>query len=276
MIRYMKMGLLIFMLLIVPRVLFAQYPVFGDERRPKGKVISFTERCYETTQGAPVLVSKNKFTYDQKGVLIERIIYDTIDSTKTEQKVVYVYEDGELYEEVGENYKIRYAYDDNGKKLAEKYSSINVNHLKRFDYNMNGQLIKSTNYNSKGKLLYTETFKYDDQKTLLMFFHTVPDSTSKSFQAIYTKDAKGKRLSERVYATTGYILYSKQFEYDQEGQLAAEIHYNYAGAYDFTSKFKYSYDQVGNWISLVNKNKASSYLTTRVIEYSSDMVKKQR
>ena len=263
----LKIGFLITILSVVPNLLHAQYPVFGDERRPKGKIKSFTESCYETSQGAGVLVSKNKFSYDQKGLLIERIIYDTIDSTKTEQKVTYVYEDGELYEEVGETYKIRHAYDDNGKKLAEKYSSNDVNHLKRYDYNVNGQLVKLTNYNNKGKLLYTETFKYDDQKVLQIFFHNVPDSTLKSFQSIYTTDVKGKRLSERVYASTGFIRHTNKFEYDQQGQLSAEVRYNYAGAFEFKNTFKYSYDKAGNWISLVNKNKSSSYLTVRVIEY---------
>src|SRR5690349_13112219 len=133
MIRYMRVAFILSLLLIVPYVLYGQYPVFGDERRPKGSIKSFTESCYDTSQGIKLLVSKNKFNYDQKGVLIERIVYDTIDSNKVYQKVSYIYEDGELFEELGETYSIRHAYDDKGKKLAEKYTSANVNYLKRYD-----------------------------------------------------------------------------------------------------------------------------------------------
>lgn len=268
MIKYMKVGFLLSMLLIVPSVLYSQYPVFGDEKRPKGNIKSFTESCYNTSQGEKLLVSRNKFNYDEKGVLIERIVYDTIDSTLVDQKVSYVYEDGELFEEVGETYRLRYAYDNKGKKLAEKYTSASISYLKRYDYNTDGQVAKLVSYSSKGKLLYSESFKYDDQKALLKFSHTVPDSTDKSFQAIYTSDVKGKRLSERVYAVSGYMLYTNKFTYDSEGQLIEELRYNYSGAYDFKKSFKYVYDKAGNWVSLVHKNKSSSYLTIREIQYN--------
>ncbi|RZK81259.1 MAG: hypothetical protein EOO92_05240, partial [Pedobacter sp.] len=119
----------------------------------------------------------------------------------------------------------------------------------------------------KGKLLYTESFKYDDQKALFTFFHTVPDSTSQSYQAIYTTDVKGRRLGERVYATNGYIKHSGRFDYDAQGQLIAETRYNYSGSFMFKNTFKYDYDKAGNWTYLVNKNKNSSYITKREIEY---------
>jgi len=266
--QFMKVGFLLIMLFIVPSVLYGQYPVFGDERRPKGNIKSFMESCYDTSQGIRLLVSKNKFNYDQKGLLIEKIVYDTIDSNKVNQKISYIYEDGELFEELGETYKIRHAYDDKGKKLAEKYTSANSNYLKRYDYNINDELINLTSYSSEGKLLYSESFKYDDQKALLKLIHTVPDSSDKSFQAIYTSDIKGRHLSERVYATSGYILYTNKFNYDSEGQLIEEVRYNYSGAFLFKKNFKYAYDKAGNWTSLVNKNKSSSYLTTREIQYN--------
>ncbi|WP_216854459.1 hypothetical protein [Pedobacter panaciterrae] len=264
----MKVGFLLSMLFLVPSVSYGQYPVFGDERRPKGNISSFMESCYDTSQGEKVLVSKNKFNYDQKGILIERIVYDTIDSAKVNQKVSYIYEDGELFEEVGQTYRIRYAYDERGKKLAEKYTSADVNYLKRYEYNILGQVIKLINYSSEGRLLYSESFKYDEQKVLLKFTHTVPDSTNKSYQAIYSSDVKGKRLSERVYAPNGYILYTSKFAYDSENQLMEEVRYNYSGAFDFKKSFKYVYDKTGNWTSLINKNKTSSYVTIREIQYN--------
>ncbi|NRF40382.1 hypothetical protein [Pedobacter foliorum] len=264
----MKVGFFLIMLLIVPSVLYGQYPVFGDERRPKGNIKSFMESCYDTSQGIKMLVSKNKFIYDQKGVLIERIVYDTIDSNKVSQKVSYIYEDDELFEELGETYRIRHVYDDKGKKLAEKYTSVNSDYLKRYDYSIDGELVRMTSYNSKGKLLYSESFKYDDQKALLKLIHIVPDSSDKSFQAIYTSDIKGRHLSTRVYATNGYILYTNKFNYDFEGQLNEEIRYNYSGAFLFKKRFKYVYDKAGNWTLLANKNKTSSYLTIREIQYN--------
>ena len=264
----MKVGFILSLLFLIPSFLYGQYPVFGDEKRPKGNITSFIESCYDTSQGINVLVSKNKFNYNQNGVLTERIVFDTIDSTKVYQKVSYIYEDGELFEEVGETYKIRYAYDDNGKKLAEKYTSANINYLKRYDYNTNGQVVKLVSYSSKGKLLYSESFKYDDQKALIKFAHTVPDSSDKSFLAIYTPDAKGKRMSERVYAATDYILYTSKFKYDSQDQLIEEMRYNYSGTYIFKKTFKYVYDKVGNWTSLIHKNKTSSYLTIRQIQYN--------
>jgi len=105
----MNARLVLLMLLLIPFGLSAQYPVIGKGKMPKGNIKSFTERCYDTSQGLSVLISKNTYSYNAEGVVIERKEYDTIDSLKVYQTISYVYEDGELIEEVGESYKISFA-----------------------------------------------------------------------------------------------------------------------------------------------------------------------
>ncbi|RZK70327.1 MAG: hypothetical protein EOO85_21210 [Pedobacter sp.] len=263
----MKSRLMLLILFLIPFGLSAQYPVIGKGKIPKGNITSFTERCYDTSQGISVLISKNTYNYSAEGIPIERKEYDTIDSLKVSQTISYIYEDGELIEEVGAGYKISFAYDDLGNKLAEKYASANTNDVKRFEYNSSGHLVKLVCYSAAGKLLYTHLFKHDNQNVLLKFSYLVPDSISKNYYAVYEVDMKGKRVGERVYAENDFILYNTKFDYDTHGEMTREARYNFNGSHSYTKKYEYIYDKYGNWTTLINKNKSSSYLITRQIYY---------
>ena len=244
-----------------------QYPVFGDAKKPKGKVRSFTESCYDISNGEKVLVLKDGYAYNQKGQLVSRFIYDTIDSTAIPTKITYIYEDDELAEEIGPSYNAIYLYDERGNKMVKKYSSKEDTYLERYSYNKNNLLIETVRYGDDKRLRFKETLKYTDFKTLLSRTYNVPDSASLSYFANYSLEPKGNVISERVYAANSYMKYSITYFYDDYYNKNEETRYTSNGNFESRSTFRYRYDAKENWISMVNKNKKSSYLTVRKINY---------
>ncbi len=245
----------------------AQYPVHGDAKKPAGRIKSFTEQCYDTSNKNKTLVVKRKYEYNASGKLLRCIIYDTIDSMVVEDTVTYKYEDQQLFEEVGKNYKARYLYDERGSVIAKKVRSPNLNFLNRNIYNQDNLLVETISYSPNNHLVSRDNFKYDDSKHLLIHQHTVTDTLDKSFRAVYTSDLYGNPFASRVYAVTSYLLYSSKFWYGDDNLLRSETRYNSSGSFLERKEYAYIKDARGNWISLKNKNKNSSYLTTRKIEY---------
>jgi len=244
-----------------------QYPVFGDAKKPKGKIRSFTESCYDLSSGEKVLVFKEGYAYSQKGQLVSKFIYDTIDSTASPIKITYVYEDDELAEEVGPGYNAIYLYDERGNKMVKKYTSENDTYLERYSYNKNNLLVETVRHGDDQRLRFKETLKYTDFKTLLSRTYNVPDSVSLSYFANYSLEPKGNVISERVYAANSYLKYSVTYFYDDHYNKNEETRYTSNGNFESRSTFRYRYDAKENWISMVNRNKKSSYLTVRKINY---------
>jgi hypothetical protein len=244
-----------------------QYPVYGDAKRPKGKIRSFTESCYDTSNGEKVLVFKEGYAYSQKGQLVTRFIYDTIDSTANPIKISYIYEDDELTEEVGPSYNAIYLYDERGNKMVKKYSSKDDTYLERYSYNKNNLLVETVRYGDDKRLRFKETLKYTDFKTLLSRTYNVPDSVSLSYFANYSLEPKGNVISERVYAANSFLKYSITYFYDDHYNKNEETRYTSNGYFESRSTFRYRYDVRDNWVSMINKNKKSSYLTVRKINY---------
>lgn len=248
---------------------FAQvkYPVFGDSKKLKGKVRSFTESCYDISNEEKVLVLKEGYAYNQKGQLVSRFIYDTIDSNATPAKISYTYEDDELAEEVGPTYNAIYLYDERGNKMVKKFISNDDTYLERYSYNKNNLLIETVRYGDDKRLRFKETLKYTDFKTLLSRTHNVPDSASLSYFANYSLEPKGNVISERVYAVNSFMKYSITYFYDDYYNKNEETRYTSNGNFESRSTFRYRYDSKENWISMVNKNKKSTYLVVRKINY---------
>lgn len=244
-----------------------QYPVFGDAKKPKGKIRSFTESCYDLSSGEKVLVFKEGYAYNQKGQLVSKFIYDTIDSTASPIKITFVYEDDELAEEIGPGYNAIYLYDERGNKMVKKYTSENDTYLERYSYNKNNLLVETVRHGDDQRLRFKETLKYTDFKTLLSRTYNVPDSVNLSYFANYSLEPKGNVISERVYAANSYLKYSVTYFYDDHYNKNEETRYTSNGNFEFRSTFRYRYDVRDNWISMVNKNKKSSYLTVRKINY---------
>ncbi|MHA4895380.1 hypothetical protein ACXZ1K_11545 [Pedobacter sp. PWIIR3] len=249
---------------------YAQFPVYGNSQKLKGKVKSFVETCYDTSFGNKTLVVKRNFIFDANGVLQQCIIYDTIDSNKIQDTIKYQYENKLLMQETAKEFVIRYLYDDKGNLSAKRYRSGTVNYLHRFVYNKENQMLEAVSYNNKNKLIFRDNFKYDDQNNMIGRSHFVADSLSESFNAAYTYDLQHNRFSERVYALTGYVLYFSKFWHDSDNNLVSDWRYNASGSFERRKEYTYLKDQFGNWINMVTKSKKNTFLTTRTIQYQSN------
>lgn len=268
---HMKIVTFVMFLLVVPLFnCLAQLPFYGDMQRPKGKVKSFTERCYETTGGINTLVQKRSYAYDLNGELIEQKIYNTIDSNAIEQTISYVYENKELSEEQGDGehgYRIKYMYYDNGNMMAKKYISDSVKSLERYEYDNKNNRSLRVCYDGYGELKLKEVYKYDNLNNLILKEWNDYDTISNSGSIAYSIEPTLLLGGERAYAPNGRLKYSITYEYDINNNIAQETRYTGGGFFDRKRKYAYDYDEKGNWLILNNKNKASTYLTKRDINY---------
>jgi len=267
----MKVVILVLFLFTFPLFnCLAQLPCYGDMRKPKGKVKSFTEQCYETTGGIKTLVQKRSYAYDLNGKLIEQKIYNTIDSNAIEQTISYVYEDKELSEERGDGehgYRIKYMYYDNGKMMAKKYISDSVKSLERYEYDDKNNRSLHVCYDGYGELKLKEVYKYDNLNNLILKEWNDYDTALNSGSIAYSIESTLLCSGERAYAPNGHLKYSITYEYDDNNNIVQEIRYTGGGFVDWKRKYAYEYDEKGNWLTLNNKNKASTYLTKRDINY---------
>jgi len=248
----------------------AQFPFYGNMRKPKGKVKAFMEKCYETTGGINTLVQKRSYDYDLNGKLIEQKIYSTIDSNAIQQTISYLYEDKELSEEQGDGeygYRIKYMYYDNGNMMAKKYISNSVKSLERYEYDDQSNRSLRVCYDGYGELKLREVYKYDNSNNLILKEWNDYDTTSNSGSIAYSIEPSLLLDGERAYASNGHLKYSITYEYDDKNNIAQEIRYTGSGFVDWKRKYLYEYDERGNWLTLRNKNKASTYLTKRDISY---------
>jgi len=271
--KYSQFGLLLFLLFLLtfpPFNCLAQLPFYGDMRRPKGKVQSFTEKCYETTGGINTLVQKRSYSYDLNGKLIEQKIYNTIDSNTIEQTISYVYEDKELSEEQGDGehgYRIKYMYYDSGKMMAKKYISDSVKSLERYEYDDKNNRSLRVCYDGYGELKLKEVYKYDGLNNLILKEWNDYGTTLNSGSIAYSIEPTLLLGGERAYASNGHLKHSITYEYDDNNNIVQEIRYTGGGFVDWKKKYSYEYDEKGNWFTLNNKNKVSTYLTKREINY---------
>jgi len=270
--RFSFIIILYLLLVMSSQQCYAQYPAFGDTKKPKGNIKSFIERCYDTSSGEKVLVIKREYIYTTEGKLSSWIDYDTIDSTKLQDSIHLIYEEGLLIEESGKKFKTRYLYDERQALIAKKFRSGKLNYLERYIRSKDKLLLETVSYGLDNKLIYRDDFKYDDLNRLIVYKHDVKDSSNRSFRAVYTTDVKGNRYTERVYSLNSYLQYSSKLWHDDANNLLSYWKYNQVGSFEFKKEYKYENDEYGNWIVLINKNKGSSYITTREIKYEGNQL----
>ncbi|MES2454109.1 MAG: hypothetical protein V4594_01145 [Bacteroidota bacterium] len=256
---------------------YAQFPFFGDAKKPTGKIRAFTESCYETSTGHQVLVQKERFVYNDQGQLILQTIYDTIDSNKVSYTRKYVYDGKQLLEELAEGqFNVRYLYDAEGNKIARKYTADTLSYLDRYEYDEKNVLTLRNRYNDEGELTARELYTYNGQRQLIRKSYLDHDSASNSKTISYSYESSSSSdvSQERVYAPNGKNLYSIGYFYGMQLDLTEQSRYSAGGNLDWRKTYNYQYDKAENWILMQAKItggaflvKRGSFLTRREIEY---------
>ena len=155
---------------------------------------------------------------------------------------------------------------ENGKKTGKYVCTIDKN----------GRILKGKDYNAKGKLISTETYKYDSKGNTTKITYTYTDKSKKKEVDTYKNTYKGKTLVKRVakyssggkevteYSKKGIIKkstytsssgYKSVSTYDSKGRIKK----NTGGDEYFKSESTYTYDKKGNITKRVESN--TNYIT---------------
>lgn len=164
-----------------------------------------------------------------------------------------------------------YLYNASGKLAEEKhYRYTNLKNTYKFEYNKAGRLTKEKCYDSKDKLLFTNTLKYDSKGNMIrkksnistgIKIENTYDSKNNNFKSVISGNSRNQKEIEYVYDDNGKvtqeIIYQSlknsksgkryqqsklTFKYDDYGKLTEKLNYL---TNEVIEKFIYTYDNNG-------------------------------
>ena len=273
----------------------------GDEHKPKGKIKSFTEKCYWPFKGNYSLSNENSYYYDEEDNLTKQI-YGFGQGLRTDN---YFYTDGKLMKldlDLGlqsnvHNIKIFFCYDNDGKKISEiefkddlpsvttkfKYDDLGNQIEQDYIETKNGKLLDliKFNYNRHGNMIYEERrvlssnkiykyfYKYDTDENLIE--KIVNQNNINIDTSAYKYDEKRNKI-ERICYLPGYLA-KVTYTYDNSNNITGEYSYNSDGTLVYKILYQIEYDMRENWISISQfdlRYNEMPIITKREIEYSAD------
>ncbi len=188
------------------------------------------------------LKARETYRYKKNGVFTEwektygRLILFNSTGSKTEFK--------EFYGNDSLTYRIAYQY--NAKEKQAELSYFNregkLTGKTTYQYNDKGDKIEERQFTPDGQPDRKYTYGYDERANLTEMTGYRKDGTLTS-RTSYAYDNKNNRKALRV-ETPGYASSSREFTYDDKGNISEEIWYNGADGVDF--RFVRSYDGSGN------------------------------
>jgi len=147
-------------------------------------------------------------------------------------KSVYKYDiNGRLIEEIEDNIKINYLYNEKG-KLSKGYSEIGSTEYK---YDENNNLIEEIDYNSNGKFNGKTFYRYENGNNVEQINYSKDGSIYNKTVYIFDGKKKAKLLK---YKGNDTISYTQSYKYDSNDNLTET--YSPTGGY---LSCKYYYDK---------------------------------
>ena len=244
---------------------------------------------------------KRTWKYDDKGNLIERIVYNS------NSKETWKYDDkGNLIEHIVHNSKGNISrkrtrkckYDDKGNLIEhiEYNSKGNISWKNTSEYDNQGNLIEDIVYNSKGnitrkyddkgnriehircnrngKIVFKETWKYDSQGNKMEEYK---GRDGKKWQETFSKFIyeNNKTTIEKVIYSDGNISGEETWRYDEKGNLIEVLERKKQNTGKWKEELiKYEYDDQDNWIQeMIFKQRGKKQIISKwvqEIEYYQD------
>jgi len=208
--------------------------------------------------------------FDEKGLLLEEIKYDTYGQSAG--RVVYNYDDRgfkiseESFDADGNpEERTTFEYDQAGKVtggfihyLDDSRDTIN------YEYNADGKLVCKTWVNDEGETERIERFEYQDGN---LVFESLHEEGELIRQNKFSLDEAGRILKQEHMDSDDE--YRTENEYDDKGNLIQLIKYNSDD--ELIEKTGYTYDEMGNRISAITEDE---FLIRKLtMEYANKVLK---
>ena len=153
----------------------------------------------------------------------------------------------------------KYEYDSYGNEIAN-YKNGELQNRCEYQFDKDGRVIVKTTYNSLDRVISCDTYEYDSYGRCIN--HMTGDGQYR--QAF---DDGGRLTSYGSYDADGNAIASYEYEYDQNGNIAALVRYN-TGEVKESSKYKY--DGNGNLIDMVRYDANGTVMVRSVLNYDKD------
>ncbi|MFI1770285.1 hypothetical protein [Thalassobellus citreus] len=172
------------------------------------------------------------FVRSPVGKNIETIVYDAHSKLKSKAK--------EYYDE--NDYLVKTCFFNSNDSLDMEFT---------FEYDLNGNRVKSSTYDAQDGDLFSQNINsYDKNNNLIEseIFSSINSNLTLINKTIYKYDEKSQIIEELSFDTSLNIEEKKLFEYDKFGSVLEICTYNSEFELIKKIKNKYDYDEKGNWI----------------------------
>jgi YD repeat-containing protein len=288
--KWIRYSLCLLWLFVILGKLSAQEGRLSKEVILKQGIKSVTTEYYQvSSQRGLMKVKAEKFGYDQRGNLVERMEYDRNGEPETSTRIRYDEHDQQIYQQLIQHDQNRTlevswlnTYEDG--KIVEVKNS-NTPAVKTFAYDQQGRIISQTDTDANGKVFGLKTFEYDEKGNIVKqkdvinflertFVHQYNQSNQKTRTVLtkenkfeggektvamedYSYNAKGKLAKTVFRDNSGSIQAFSQFYYDKSGKLIKEE--------KGETHFLYKYDDRGNLIEKKKTIKGKVQLVEKII-----------
>ena len=252
------------------------YPNHFDDKPLNGKVISYTDKNFNThlQPQQKVVDAEYKLTYEitfsidsadhltkinRHNHLVKLGEHITELRYSSNRLLSGVYEKNE--KQLKPEKKIEFIYDLKKNNLAAiHYES--KSRTKKTEYSLNEkQLItQQINYSSTLKLQFKTQFYYNGTKDTCEM--TYDDKDNLLYKTVFTYDKNNKLSSVTKYKGTAEMLTRDLFTYDEKGNMTTNTHIY--GSKTEKILYTYAFDKFGNWIVRYTSTEGSSEVTKTV------------
>ena len=235
--------------------LFTELGDYKDSREYADKIYYAYDK--ETTLRDGKVVSVTEYTYDENGKILKK------KNALTREITEYLYnENGDCVKSITEKYGQLVCYwiweydecGNNTKKYKVEDGQITCSY--EWEYDENGN--KTKEYNSiDGGTPFIYEWEYDEYGNMIKLYEGGKDEGCLWFEWEY--DNKGNQIKETRFTSYGTVSSVIKWSYNDKGQKIKEV-YNVSGEPDWTIEGKpvwtkeWTYDQNGNMLKEVQTN----------------------
>lgn len=190
-------------------------------RNPEGKLIK-EQKFYGDDSG-----EATEYFYNPDGQIEKVIKYDADGAKEHEEQFEFenkLLKFHRIYDSSGSLISVSEFTNEDGRPVLRKENDESGNpvHETAYQYDDQGNLIKTVTKNPEGKVIESYSVKFDEHGNIIE--KTFRDFHPRSYR--YRYDEHNRCVEEEMYNAFGQIASKKVYEYNETGDLLSEINYN--------------------------------------------------